>query len=93
MDPMNGLKDDLVFYLNIIMDNQGTVYSRERYTLIDLMEQQGGLTQCTFIFAFLLVAPFTYKRHELQIFIDHENKYASDVKFDHQLRNSYLKKL
>jgi len=36
---MNGFKDDLVFYLNIVMDSQGYWYSREHYTLIDLLEQ------------------------------------------------------
>lgn len=27
-DPMNGYKDDLVYYLNIVMDAQGNMYSR-----------------------------------------------------------------
>ena len=38
-DPMNGYKDDLVFYLNIVMDTEGNLFSRVHYTLIDLLEQ------------------------------------------------------
>ena len=38
IDPMNGFKDDLVYYLNIVMDAQGNMYSRQHYTLIDLLE-------------------------------------------------------
>ena len=27
-DPMNKFNDDMVFYLNVVMDDQGTVYTR-----------------------------------------------------------------
>ena len=42
-DPMNKHKDDLVTYFNILLDDSGTIYTRSRYNLIDLLEQIGGL--------------------------------------------------
>ena len=77
-DPKNGHKDDLVAYFNILLDNVGTVYSSEHYTIIDLMEQQGGLMQCVVIISLIIVRPFNYKRHELQIFQDFENKFNNE---------------
>ena len=64
-DPKNGYKDDMVAYFNILLDNVGTVYSSEHYTIIDLMEQQGGLMQCVVIVSMIIARPFNYKRHEL----------------------------
>ena len=54
-DPKNGHKDDLVVYFNILLDKVGTVYSSEHYTIIDLMEQQGGLMQCVVIIALIII--------------------------------------
>ena len=42
-DPMNKHKDDLVIYFNLLLEDTGNIYSRTRYTFIDLLEQQGGL--------------------------------------------------
>ena len=42
-DPLNGGKDDLVIYFNFLLGDSGTIYSRSAYSLIDLLEQQGGL--------------------------------------------------
>ena len=89
MDPMNEYKDDLVYYLNIVMDSQGNMYSRQHYTLIDLLEQQGGVTQCIMILALLIVYPFNYKRHELKVFYDYEKKMEKDAELD----NSFLENL
>lgn len=70
-DPMNGNKDDLIFYFNFIMDNTAHSYSRTHYTLIDLLKEQGGLIKQVALIAIVLMKPFTFKRHDLQIFEDH----------------------
>ena len=37
-DVKNGGKDDLIIYFNFILDNKGTLYTRQRYNILDLME-------------------------------------------------------
>ena len=72
-DNHNGNKDDLVIYFNILLNNKATLYTGQHYTLIDIMEQQGGLTECLIIAIVVLSRPFLFKRHELKLFCDHEN--------------------
>ena len=43
-DPMNGKQDDMITYFNLLLTDGGNNYTRDRYDLIDLLEQQGGLT-------------------------------------------------
>ena len=43
-DFFGGHKDDLVTYFNLVLNTEGNVYSRDGYDLIDLLEEQGGLT-------------------------------------------------
>ena len=37
-DPLNGNKDDMVYYFNILMDIQATEYNRKHYTILDLFK-------------------------------------------------------
>ena len=87
------IQDEMIFYLNIVMDSEGTMYTRQHYTLIDLLEQQGGITQCFFILAIILVYPFSFRRHELQVILNHEKDESGDYTFEHDLRDSFLAKL
>ena len=80
---MNGFQDDLVFYLNVVLDSQGTMYSRQHYTLIDVLEQQGGITQCFLTLAIILMFPFTFKRHELSVVFNYERDNCEDYLFKH----------
>ena len=77
-DPYNLYKDDLVWYFNLLMDNQATLYTRKHYTLIDIFEEQGGLIKQVTLIALLLMKPFIFKRHDLTVFQDHVEK--SDMK-------------
>ena len=70
-DPLNGNKDDMIYYFNILMDNQATLYSRKHYTVLDLLKEQGGLIKGFFLIAFILMKPFTFKTHALQVFKGH----------------------
>ena len=72
---MNGYKDDLIVYFNFVMDNQATQYRRKHYSFIDLLKESGGLVKQIAIIAVLLLKPFTYKRHELEVFQDHVEKH------------------
>ena len=74
---MNGYKDDMVYYYNILLSPKATQYVGTHATLIDIMEKQGGMMQCMMFLALILVSPFSYKRHELQIFCDYENKFVT----------------
>ena len=38
-DYINGSKDDMVLYFNYILDNQGSVYTRRHFAIIDLAGQ------------------------------------------------------
>ena len=77
-DNHNGNKDDLVIYFNILLNNKATLYYGKHYTLIDIMEQQGGLTQCLMIIILIFSRPFLFKRHEITMFCDHENQFEED---------------
>ena len=74
-DPMNGNKDDLIVYFNFVMDNQAVQYRRKHYSFLDLLKESGGLIKQIAIFAVLILKPFTFKRHELEVFQDHVEKH------------------
>ena len=89
-DNHNGNRDDLVIYFNILLNNKATLYYGKHYTLIDIMEQQGGLTQCLMIIILLFSRPFLFKRHEITIFCDHENQFEAEQTTDEK---SYVRKI
>ena len=68
---MNKYKDDMVLYFNILIENQATKYTRRHFTLIDLLKEQGGLIKISVFIAAILMKPFIFKRHDLQVFQDH----------------------
>ena len=77
---MNGYKDDMVAYFNIGLDNQATRYTRAHFTIIDLLKDQGGLQKVAALIAFVLMKPFIFKRHDLQVFLDHVEKKNDESK-------------
>ena len=85
-DPKNLKDTDMVIYFNLVLDNIGTVYNRKHYNFVDLMEQIGGLTNFCLIIVVTLMIPFTFKIHELEIFLDFEKKFEPK-------ENHFLKKL
>ena len=90
---MNGYKDDMVYYYNILLSPKATAYFGTHATLMDIMEKQGGMMQCMLVLAMILASPFSYKRHELQIFCDYEEKFVSHSCKKHHQKNTYVEKI
>jgi hypothetical protein len=66
-DPMNGNKDDLLWYTNFISDTKGTVFIRKRFNVVDLLRQMGGIIGALRLLSFCFVQLFAYRKHELKI--------------------------
>ena len=66
-DPMNGYKDDLLWYTNIISSTKGDIYRRRRYNLMDALEQAGGMLGCLRVLTQGFVLIFTFQKHKIKI--------------------------
>ena len=75
-DPMNKNKDDLVVYFNFLLADSGTIYTRTCFNLIDLCREQGGIMKTLSIIAIVVLIPFRFKRHELNVFFDYDYQYS-----------------
>ena len=75
------------------MDNQATRYTRTHYTLIGVLKDFGGLQKVCALIALLLMKPFIFKKHDLQVFLDHiEKKNNENTNSNFSYNQNYLNK-
>ena len=67
MDSKNNHKDDLLWYANFVSDNKGQIYIRERYNLLDIYEETGGMYSTLCLIVCFFVFPLVYRKNELKI--------------------------
>ena len=66
-DPMNGNKDDMIWYTNFVLDQESSTFVRIQYNYLNVIENIGGIIQIITIICALILVPFNYKRHELVV--------------------------
>ena len=63
---------------------------KKHFTLADLLEQAGGLLSILTKFLVVVMIPFTFKGHELDLFEDHVEKFDIETCYTN-LKYSYGK--
>ena len=68
MDDYNFDHPNMLYYWNFIMANEGTVHSRKRYYLMDIIGEVGGFLSAIEIIVVIIFGIYNYKLHETIVY-------------------------
>ena len=64
----------MILYWNFLLQREGLSYYRIRYNMLHILEKVGGLMSCITVAMFYIMKPCYYKKHDLAVLREYENK-------------------
>ena len=66
---------DLLIYWNFLLTEDQINYERTRYKMIDIFGEIGGLMSIVATIIVVVMAPWNYKKHEINVFKEYHSQH------------------
>ena len=79
-DPVNRDHQPMIRYWNFVTIQDQNIYARDRYNLLAIIEEAGGVMGFITALLFYMLRPIYYKRNELEVLLELEKRKSVNKK-------------